>query len=321
MIAYALRRLVASLLLIGLVLTATFFLVHLAPGEPAQLYENPRMSPEARETMRASLGLDRPLLEQYVRWLGAMVRGDWGTSFDQRRPAFDVAIERLPATCLLVFAAVVLEHGVGILLGVASARRPDSIGDRVIGWSSLVAHSLPAFLVALVAIELFAVRMPIFPTQHMASDGAADLPALARLADLLHHLALPAITLAAVRFGAVVRFVRNGMLDVLGQDYIRAARARGVSESRVLLFHALPNTLGPLIQRLGVALPALLSGTLVLEVIFSWPGVGWVAFRAILARDLPVVLATTALSAIFVVVGSLLADLLHAWLDPRVRDA
>ncbi|MEO1368056.1 MAG: ABC transporter permease [Acidobacteriota bacterium] len=188
------------------------------------------------------------------------------------------------------------------------------------GRLALTLHAMPAFVLGLLTVEWLAIRAPIFPPQHMTSVDHHSLSPLGRVLDIAHHLALPALVLALVRMGAVVRFVRNGLLDVLGRDFVRTARAKGLPQWRVLWIHALPNTLGPLIQRLGVSLPALLSGTVVLEVVFAWPGLGTAVYTAILQRDYPVVLAATALSGVLVLAGSFLADLAHAWLDPRVRD-
>ena len=321
MLRFALRRLAASLLLLLVVLTASFFLVHLAPGEPGQLFDNPWISDEGRQELRAIYGLDQPLTQQYVTWLRSALRGDWGYSFAFERPAFEVLMERLPNTCLLVLAAVFVEHGLGLLLGVLAAYHVGTFLDRQIRLVSLLFYSFPAFCLALLAIEVLAVRWQIFPINQMRSDGAQDLSWLAQALDILHHLALPALILGVARCGAVVRFVRNGLLDVLNKDYIRTAYAKGLSPARVLWVHALRNAVIPLVQRLGIALPILLSGSVVIEVMFAWPGVGSAIFQAISERDYPVILASTALTGALVVLGSLLADLLHAWLDPRVRYA
>ncbi len=321
MLRFVLRRLGSSALLLFFVLTATFFLIHLAPGEPLRLFDNPWMTADKRQELRQLYGLDRPITQQYFSWLSAVLRGEWGYSIALERPAFDVLKERLPNTALLVIAGVTVEHVVGLLLGLVAAVRAGSLIDRQIRILSLLLFSLPIFCLALVAIELLAVRWQIFPINQMWSDQADQLPFVARLLDLLHHLALPSLILGFARCGAVVRFVRNGLLDVMGKDYIRTARAKGLSPSRVLWVHALRNALIPLVQRFGVALPILLSGSLIIEVMFSWPGVGLAVFQAISQRDYPVVLASTALAGAMVVLGSLMADVLQAWLDPRVRDA
>ncbi len=319
MLRFILRRLGAATLLLFLVLTATFFLIHIAPGEPVRLFDNPRISNEQKLELRELYGLDKPLGQQYLRWLGSVLRGDWGASITFERPAFDVLMERMPNTVLLVLAAFLVEYALGLALGLAAAARAGTTLDRWIRYLSLLLFSIPGFWLALLAIELLAVRWSWFPINQMTSEGAQALPPLQRLLDLLHHLALPALILGIARCGAVVRFARNGLLEVLNQDYIRTAHAKGLHPARVLWVHALPNALIPLVQRFGMALPIMLSGTVVIEVIFSWPGLGNAVFQAIRQRDYPVILASTALTGTMVVLGSLLADLLHAWIDPRVR--
>ena len=316
---YFLRRLGSSLLLLFLVLSFTFVFVRLAPGGPEALYLDPRISAEQRELIEKRLGLDKPLVEQYGTWLLAALRGDFGTSFTAQRPAFDVILEKLPATALLALTATAIEHGIGLFLGVVAARRAGQPVDHGIRTLSLVLFSVPAFWLALLAVQLLAVQWALFPPSQMTSSGAASMSWWGRQIDLLHHLALPALVLGLARCGAVVRFCRNGLLETLGQDFVRTARAKGLTENQVLWRHALPNALVPLIQRFGLALPIMLSGSLVIEVIFSWPGVGNASFVAILQRDYPVILASTAVNATLVILGSLLADLLHAGLDPRVR--
>lgn len=321
MLAFTARRLGSAVVLLLLVLTATFFFIHITPGEPALLYSNLRMSEEQRQEMRVALGLDQPLGRQYVTWMGAMLRGDWGISISSGRPAADMLWEKMPNTCVLVAGTLVVEYGLGVILGIIAAARAGRRLDEWIRMASLVLWATPFFWLALLAIEVFSVRWQIFPPNQMTSDGAPALPLLWRALDLLHHLALPAVTFGLVRCGPVGRFIRNGLLDVKGQDYIRTAHAKGLSPARVLWVHGLRNAVIPVIQRFGFSLPALLSGTLIVEVIFAWPGVGQTTYWAMLQRDYPVILASTALTGALVVTGNLFADLLHAWIDPRVRNA
>jgi peptide/nickel transport system permease protein len=313
------RRLGSSAFLLYLVLTATFFMIQLAPGEPARLFEDPIIDADQRQHLRAAYGLDRPLPEQYLRWLGATLTGDWGTSFATGRPALRVVLEKVPGTLVLVTAAGFVEHLFGVLLGLLAAVRRGHPSDSAIRGLSLTLFSVPSFLLALAAIEFFTVRWPLFPSGQMSSNDAASLPPAAALWDLLHHLFLPAMVLGLSRCGAVIRYVRNGVLEILGQDFIRTARAKGLSPLRVLLFHALGNALNPLIQRLGVSMPLLLSNSLIIEVLFSWPGLGSTLYTAVGQRDYPVILTGTALAATLVVLGNLAADLGQALVDPRVR--
>jgi peptide/nickel transport system permease protein len=319
---FVLRRLAASFLLLYLVLTATFFLVHLAPGSPSILLaEDQRLPVEQRENLKRIYGLDRPLPVQYARWLTATARGDWGTSFTYQRPVTSVVLDAVPATLLLAFAGLLVEQAVGLVFGIMAARRPGSAADHLIRVISLLLFSQPAFWLALMAILLFSLVWPVLPASHMYSVGAEDLGRGARFLDLLRHLILPTLVIGLTQSGSVIRYVRASVLDVLGQEYIRAARAKGISERRVVWVHALRNALPPLIQVMALSLGSLLSGILIAEVVFSWPGIGRLTFEAILSRDYPMVLATTAFGAVMVLLANLMADVLHALADPRVRHA
>jgi peptide/nickel transport system permease protein len=316
---FFLRRLAASLLLLFLVLTAVFFLLHLVPGDPTNLYSDQRLPRAEREQLRHLYGLDRPLLEQYGHWLGAALRGDLGVSLHQHRPALAVALDALPATLLLTSAALLIEYGTGVLLGVFAARRRGSASDHLIRVFSLLLYSQPLFWISLMAILLFAVHWPLFPAAGMRSSGAGGGGWNAFL-DIGRHLALPALVLGLTEAGARARFVRASLLEALGRDYIRTARAKGLSERRVVWVHAMRTAVVPLVQILGIELPTLLSGALLVEVLFAWPGIGRLAFAAIETRDYPLVLCTTALSGLLVLLGTLGSDLALAALDPRVRE-
>lgn len=320
MAVYVLRRLASAVLLLWVLLSATFLLIHLAPGNPVDLIlGEQRVSAEFRASEIARLGLDRSIGEQYIRWLGAMVRLDWGTALDGR-PALGKLLTALPATVLLAIGVVVVRYGLGIVLGVISAIRHDRWQDHVIRITTLVLFALPTFFLGYLAIEWLSVRAGWVPTSGMRSDQP-PAALVARGLDILRHLLLPALVVGLSSCGRIVRLVRGGLLDVLQQDYIRFARARGLSRQRVLWRHALPNAIGPVVQHLGVSLPQLLSGMLIVEIVFAWPGIGKVAFDAVGARDYAVILASTAIAGLLVVLGSLATDLAHAALDPRVRDA
>ena len=317
---YLVRQLAASALLLLLVLTLTFVLVHVVPGDPfANLFENPRVSASYKAHLREVYGLDRPLPVQYASWLAAAVRGEWGVSLSKQRPVARVIAEALPATVLLGLTAMLIEYLLAVPLGIWAARRQGRLADQLIRGLSLVVYSVPVFWLGLMAVLVFAYLLPWFPASHLRSPGADQLPAGARLLDLLRHLALPAIVLGASSAGGTARFVRNSMLEVLSQDYVRTARAKGLGEGRVMVVHALRNALAPVLQLLGVSLPVLLNGALVVEVIFAWPGLGRIIFQAISARDYPVILATTTLTGVLVIAGNLVADLLHVAADPRLR--
>lgn len=320
MTAFLLRRLAVSTLLVLLVLTATFALLHVVPGEPGLLFEDPRVPREQLDHLRQLYGLDRPLGQRYVSWLRAVTwEGDWGTSFVHQRPVTQVVARAVPPTLLLAGTALALQFLLGTLLGVWAARRRGRPADHLLRVAALFLYALPTFWVALLAVLLLTELWPLFPASHMARVGASELPTGVRLLDRLHHLVLPVAVLTLTGAGALARFSRNSLLEAISQDYVPAARARGLTESRVVWTHALRNAVVPLIQVFGLAFPVLLSGALVIEVIFSWPGMGQLAYNAILTRDTPLILAITALTGAMVVLGNLLADLLHAAVDPRVR--
>jgi len=319
--SFLLRRLGASVLLLWLVLSAVFFIAHATPGDPSGLIEDSRMTAAQRANLRRMYGLDRPLVEQYVLWLGAAARGDWGISMVQNRPVARILGGAILPTLALATSALAVQLGVGFLLGIAGALRRDRPLDHVLRLLSLVFFSLPVFWLSLMAILLFAVHWPIFPAGGMRSIGAESLPFWAQARDLIAHLVLPASVLGLALSGFLARYVRGSLLEALGQEHIRMARARGLSERRILGVHALRYALSPVIQVLALSIPALLSGSLITEVVFSWPGLGRVGFDAVIGRDYPVILATTAFAAVLVIVFNLIADLAHAVVDPRVRDA
>jgi peptide/nickel transport system permease protein len=319
---YLLRRLAAAALLLWLVLTATFVLLRLVPGDPAAMVSELPIPRQQKITIIHTYGWDRPLPEQYVRWLGAVVlHGDWGFSFAQLRPVSTVVAEALPATLLLAAAALLIEYGVGTALGVAAARHGGSALDKSIRVMTLLLYSQPVFWLGLMAVLVFSYWLGWLPASHMQSVGADEMGRGAQLADLGKHLVLPAMTLGLAQAGGAARFVRASLLDVMGRDYIRTARAKGLPERRVIWVHGMRGALVPVIQLLALSVTGLLSGALITEVVFAWPGLGRVTYDAILARDSPVLLATTAISAVLVVGCNLVADLLHAAADPRVRDA
>lgn len=322
MTRFLLRRLAASAVLFLLVLSAAFFLIRLAPGDPTLLLsEDFRISREQRESLRRLYGLDRPLLEQYAVWLGSAVRGDWGISFSLQRPVTAAILQALKTTALLSAFALVIEWAVALPLGVAAARRHGSAADHGIRVVSLLLYSIPPFWLGLMLILVFAYLWPVLPPSHLHSVGAQDLGPFERLVDLGRHLILPALALGLFQAGATTRFVRGSLLEVLGRDYIRTARAKGLSERRVVWAHGLRTALTPLIQIFGLSLPALLSGSLVTEVVFALPGLGRLTFEAVLTRDYPLILGATAFGAVVALTGNLAADLLQAATDPRVRDS
>ncbi len=315
-----LRRLATSVVLIFLVLTLTFFVIQLAPGGPGGVYLDPRVPAGYAAELEALYGLDRPLPERYAAWLGAVVlHWNWGVSPSAKRPVSELLALHGPPTLLLSAAALLVQFTFGLLLGVTAARHAEGLRDHLIRVASVVLYSVPSFWLGLMAILLLSHTLPIFPPGHTHSLDSGQLGLLARGLDRAHHLALPALVLGLATLGSVVRLLRGSLVDVLRQDYVRTARAKGVRERSVLWVHALRNALAPLTQLFGLSLPFLVGGALVVERVFAWPGMGRLTWEAIGARDYPVLMAATALSALFVIVGSLIADLLLAAADPRVR--
>jgi len=315
-----LAKLASTLLLGWIVLTAVFFLLRLLPGGPGAAFEDPRVPLEQRQRLRTLYGLDRPLPEQYARWLGGVARGEWGYSLSQHRPVGRILRETAPNTLLLSAAALVIEFALGLALGVAAAARAGSPVDQGLRGISLALWSLPTFWLGLMLLAALAVAVPLFPPGAMRSVDADSWSAWRRGLDLAWHLALPAAAIGLPAAASTARFVRSTVLERLGEPFVQSARARGLSNRRVLWMHALRAGLAPIAQLAGLSIAALLSGTIAIEVVFGWPGIGRATYDALVARDYPLLLAGTALSAAFVLSGSFLAEALQTWLDPRLRD-
>ncbi len=321
MIFWLVRRVAVSTLLIFLLLSAVFFIVRLAPGDPLDQIMEENLGQDNRDLIRRQMGLDESLFRQYLHWLSASSRGDFGTSLSQQRSVGVIIGEALPATLLLTVTAYVLHLLLALVAAMAMVVRSGRALDHWIQGVGLTLYSLPSFWLALMLIMLLSRKLGWFPVGGMHAPDAEHLAWWPWLADLLRHLALPVITLALGSFMGTARYLRTSLVEVLGQDYILAARARGLSERRILIRHALRNALLPMITLLGLSLPFLLGGAVVVEVVFGWPGMGRVAIEAIWARDYPVIMATVLVSAVTVIAGSLLADILYRWADPRVRRA
>jgi peptide/nickel transport system permease protein len=319
MVPHLLRRAVAGLAVIWGVVTLVFLLLHAAPGDPAALLVGPAASPEQVAAQRHALGLDRPLVAQYATWLSRFVRGDWGTSITTGRPVRTMLLQAWPATARLVVLSLVLSYVLGIALGVVQASAGGTRLDTALSATSVTLFALPGYWLGLMLVMVFTYRLRLLPAFGAGGLDAEFLPPGARVVDGLRHLALPLATLTLIGVGGVARFVRGAMLDLEGSAFLLTARAKGVRPSRVLLRHTLRNALIPVLTLLGLSLPAVFSGTVFVEAIFAWPGVGRVLVEAVQARDHPVVLAAAAVSAALVVAGNLLAEALVAWADPRTR--
>lgn len=301
--------------------TLAFVLAHLAPGDPFSV-DDPRITAATRDALRASFGLDRPLPEQYLRWLANAARGDFGWSFSRHVPVGRALADALPATLLLMGTGLALAFAGGIVVGAWQAARRGTLLARAADGAMLLLYATPDFWLALLALLALAHWAPVFPPGGAVDPVMHDfMGPWARAADRLHHLVLPALVVATLAGATIARYQRAALLEVLSAEYVLAARARGLGERRVVLRHALRNALGPVVALVGVALPALLGGALFVERVFDWPGMGQLALGAIASRDYPLVTASVAVSGLLVAAGSTVADLLARLVDPRLRDS
>jgi peptide/nickel transport system permease protein len=322
MIGYILKRLLLAIPLLLGIATITFFILHLAPGDPMDMYLEPRfrrqMNPEVIELIRAKYGLDQPVYIQYVKWIGNLATGDLGESFRHRRPVADLMVERIPYTLQLSILALLFDALIGIALGIFSAVKQYTRWDKSVTVGSLIVYSMPGFWLALMLVLVFSVNLGWFPTSQTRSLDYELLSWSGKVLDRLWHLVLPVFVLGVASAAGTARYMRNRLLEVLSEEYVLAVRARGLRERAVILKHALRNALIPILTIYGLALPFLLGGAVLIEKVFAWPGMGLLAVEAVNGRDYPVILATSMIAAVFVVLGNLLADVGYAIADPRV---
>jgi peptide/nickel transport system permease protein len=318
---YLARRLGQAAVIVAIVAAITFALIHLAPGDPfSAVMDNPNVSERVRSTLRAQYGLDRPLPEQFVRYVNQLAHGELGWSFSHDRPVREVLATALPNTALLMAIALIGSFTLGILIALIQVARRGSATDHTISAISLFFFSMPDFWLAILALLAFTYWLPLFPVGGAVDPVMHEYMGLgARIVDRLRHLALPALTLTILAAPGVARYQRAALLDVLPADYIRTARVKGLTEREILRRHALRNALLPIISLLGLSFPALLTGAFFIEKIFAWPGMGLAVVNAIGTRDYPLVVGGVIVGSIMVTIGSILADLLYAWADPRLR--
>lgn len=311
-------RFLHAVVVLFLVATAAFFLIHAAPGDPFS-FENDRVPQDIRDAMRKRFGYDRPVLEQYGRYLVNVARGDFGYSHSLHAPVRAAIAERLPRTVLLMGLALLLSFGFAIRLGVYEVRHRNERPARIANGASLLMYSVPDFWLALMLLLSFAYWVPVLPAGQMV-DVLHDYMTPRQAAwDRVRHVILPLAALTLQLTAMLVRYQRTALLEVLPTDYVRTARAKGTPEATVIGRHALRNALLPMITLAGVALPALVGGAVFVERVFSWPGMGLLAVNAIFVRDYPLVIASAVMGALMVVLGSLLADIAYALADPRIR--
>ena len=304
MLRFLAGRSVQSVVILIGVTMITFGLSFLLPADPVQLIAGRSATPETMESIRHQLGLDQPVPVQYLRYLGNLVQGDLGLSYVQRVEVNELIASRLPATLQLMAAAILFELLLGLPAGIYSATRRNRTSDKVVMVLSFIGVSAPQFVVGLLLLYVFAYKVELFPL------GGYGTPA---------HVVLPALTLGITIAGWYSRMSRSSMVDVLRQDYVRTARAKGMSEKRVVLVHGLRNGILPIVAMVGIDIGLYMQGVVVVEAVFGWPGIGQLAFQAIQRVDIPVIMAVTLVAAVGIVLGNLLADIATSFIDPRVR--
>ncbi|MFV0472944.1 MAG: ABC transporter permease [Pikeienuella sp.] len=314
MFRYLLSRFWQSLILLILVSLIGFFVLNLAPGGPLSQYAlTPGMTKEALDRIAEQMGLNRPLIVQYLDWFGRLLQGDWGKSFRDGQPVLEIIGGHLLATLLLMGASTLLSVAIGAWIGIRSALREGSIFDYVATVFAMVALSIPTFWFGLVAIYVFSLWLELLPAGNMYTIGDGSI------GDYLLHLIMPSVVLALVNVAIWSRYMRSATLDVLGQDFIRTAKAKGLPPRRILFKHIVGNGLVPMITLAGLQLPTLLGGALVTETVFTWPGMGRLFLDSLGYNDYPVVMGLLMFSAVLVLLSNLLADILVALVDPRIR--
>jgi len=322
MLPYLTKRILMLIpLMLGITLI-TFTVVHLAPGEPVemQMAMNPKVGKEARERLRKFYGLDRPLHVQYVDWVGKLVRLDLGRSFSSdSRPVVDKIKERLPVTLSLNIIALILEFGLAIPIGILAATHRDSWLDKGVTVFVFVGFAVPTFWLALLLMYLFGVKLNWLPISGLHTLGSDGYGTLRYLWDLAKHLILPISVASFGSLAGMSRYMRTSMLNVIGQDYITTARAKGLPERVVIYKHALRNALMPLITQAGLAIPGLIGGSVIFETIFALPGMGQLFFQSVMSRDYPVVMGIVIIGALLTLIGNLVADVCYSLADPRIR--
>lgn len=316
MATYLIRRLliaIPSLLAISLIL---FTVLALAPGDPfEELATNPNVPPEVRMALRAKFGIDDPVMVRYVRWLGAMVQGDWGFSFASRINVDDLILQRVPTTLFVVGSSQLLALAIALPVGIYAATRPYSIFDQIANTLAFVGFSLPTFFTGLLFILIFSIKLDWLPFVYRSDIAATGWR---WYWEMLRQAIMPITVLGLFQAASYTRYVRSAVLDVVRLDYVTTARAKGLSEKRVTIRHVARNALIPVVTLVALQMPAVFGGAIVTEQIFRVPGIGSLLISAILSNDTPVVMAVTFVFACLVVLFNLIADLLYGWLDPRI---
>jgi peptide/nickel transport system permease protein len=318
---YVTKRVLQALLTIFLASFVSFIVIQLAPGDYVDtLRQNPKISPERIEELRRQFGLDKSWLEQFGLWLWRIVtQGDFGTSFVYQRSVASLLWERVPATLLLAVSSLILTWAIAIPLGIIAAVKQNQLIDRIFQVISYAGQGFPSFITALLLLIFAQNTSPLFPVGDKTSINHTELTWFGQILDIGWHMILPTIALSITSFAGLQRITRGELLDVLRQDYIQTARAKGLPENRVIYVHALRNAINPLITLLGFELASLLSGAFIAEYFFNWPGLGRLTLQAVQSQDLYLVMASLVMSAVLLSIGNLIADLMLKAADPRIR--
>lgn len=318
---YLIKRLISLIILLFGITIITFLVIHLAPGRPTDLETqfNPKVSMEARERMAHLYGLDKPLHVQYINWLKRLVRFDFGISFMDARPVMDRVKERIPITLVIELLSIILILAIGIPIGVSSAIRQGSGYDRTMTIFVFTGFAIPTFWLSLILMDFIGVRLGLLPISGICSLEFEKFGFIEKLIDIAKHLVLPVCVSAFGSLAGISRYMRTSMLHVLKQDYIRTARAKGLSEREVMYKHALKNALLPIVTILGLSIPGLIGGSVIFESIFSIPGMGRLFYESVMARDYPVIMGVLFIGAVLTLLGNLLADISYAAVDPRIK--
>jgi peptide/nickel transport system permease protein len=316
---YLIRRVLQLIPGFVLIMVAVFFLIHSAPGDPVTGMINPRISPQQKADLRAKMGLNQPLYKQFAGWAEQLLQGNLGYSSLFKKPVTEVIGDFIWSSFILSLFALVLSLLIGIPAGIISATRQYSLQDTTFSIFSLIGISMPSFFFGILLIKYLAYDLRIFPMFGMLDQSMRNAPWLARTVNIVWHMALPGIVLGLSSTASFMRYTRSAMLDVVRQDYIRTARAKGLAEKVIIYRHALRNAMIPIITLLGFEVPLLFSGAVITESVFGWPGLGKLGVDAIFARDYGLLMAVNMMNAFLILVGMLLSDILYGMVDPRIK--
>ena len=318
MLSYLIKRLIAAIPMLLGITFISFLIMKMAPGDPVSIFLNPSVSLADIEQVKRNLGFDRSIFVQYYIWLKHVVVGDLGYSYVTGKPVFMSLVERLPATLLLSISSLIVILLITLPLGLICGYKRNTWVDDGITVFSFLGLSIPSFWLGLMLILVFSFYLDLFPTSGFLDPLLYDAPFFEKSLNIAHHMCLPLLTIIIGGIAGLTRYNRFGIIKVLAQDYITAARARGVSESKILFHHAFRNILLPIITILGLDLPSLISGSYIIEYIFSWPGMGQLGVQSVFQRDYPILMATILFSSILIILGNIIADFCYAYVDPRI---